>query len=99
MVIAMQRARTVVKEATLRVVPEDPDIDGAAAEPRAALVEAQTRAIDSPMSPAAALDNSIDIAPPTSPDEAEELLEESWSRCSRHPTRSVRRMPTTRYGR
>jgi len=46
MVIAMQRARTVAKEATLRVVPEDPGVDDTALEPRAAPLERRPEPVE-----------------------------------------------------
>jgi hypothetical protein len=73
-VIAAQKEQRRAKEANLRIAPEDPDINGAAAELRAALVEAQTRTFDSPMSSAA--NNSSAVTTAESFGEAEELLEE-----------------------
>ena len=45
-VIAMQRARAVAKEATLRVVPEDPGVDDTALEPRAAPLERRPEPVE-----------------------------------------------------
>ena len=71
-VIAMQRARAVAKEATLRVVPDDPGVDDAVLEPRAGPLEGSTATAR----PEAAESEGSAVAAAESLGEAEEVLEE-----------------------
>jgi hypothetical protein len=71
MVIVMQRARTVAKETTLRVVPDDPGIDEVAMEPSTAPLEQDAVATRS--EPAAHDSSAVTAAERVG--EAEELVE------------------------